>query len=61
MATLHFDIRTDRPNKEGSAPIFLVFTINRYQRIRISLGKHIQLKKEFRKVSNETILKAPST
>lgn len=61
MATLHFDIRTDRPNKEGAAPIFLVFTINRYQRIRISIGKHIQLKKEYRKLNNEAILNTNST
>lgn len=59
-AKIHFYLRTDRPNKEGSAPVFLMFTINRYQRIKITTGKFVQLKREYRKLSKEEMLNIPN-
>lgn len=46
-SSIHFNIRTDRPKKDGSVQIVLFFTLNRNQRLKISLGKYISLKKEY--------------
>jgi integrase len=54
-AKIHFYIRTDRPSKDGSVPIYLKFSLSRTQRIKISTGKCIAVKKEFQKLSNEAI------
>jgi hypothetical protein len=53
---IHFYLRTDRPTKDGSAQIILLFTIwqkttiDRKHRLKISTGKFIPLKKEYRKL-----------
>ena len=52
---IHFYIRTDRPAKDGSVQIYLMLTINRKQRLKISTGKYIPLKKEYQKLSKEKI------
>lgn len=54
-AKIHFYIRTDRPTKDGSVPIYLKFSLSRTQRIKISTGKCIAVKKEFQKLNNESI------
>jgi integrase len=54
-AKIHFYIRTDRPTKEGSVQIYLTLTINRKQRLKISTGKYVPLKKEYQKLSKEQI------
>src|ERR1700744_6063901 len=53
--SIHFYIRTDRPNKDGSAPICLLFLLNRTQRLRINTGKYISLKKEYQKLNVEEL------
>ena len=53
--TIHFYIRTDRPSKNGSVPIYLKFSISRTQRVKLSTGKYIALKKEFIKLPIERI------
>lgn len=58
-ATIHFYLRTDRPLKDGSAPICLMFSLNRTQRLKISTGKFIPLKKEYIKFSNKEIEALP--
>ena len=55
-AKIHFYLRTDRPTKDGSAQIILLFTIDRKHRLKISTGKFIPLKKEYRKLSLPQIL-----
>lgn len=52
---VHFYLRTDRPAKDGSAQVFLFLTINKNHRIKISTGKYIPLKKEYRKLSTQEI------
>src|ERR1051325_10293406 len=54
-AKIHFYLRTDRPSKDGSAQIILLFIIDRKHRLKISTGKFIPLKKEFRKLPPEQI------
>src|ERR1700740_2208270 len=51
----HFYIRTDRPAKDGSAPICLLFLLNRKQRFRINTGKSVSLKKEYQNLSPEQL------
>lgn len=53
---IHFYIRTDRPTKERSVQIIMLFVINRKQRLKISTGKYISLKKEFSKLSLDEII-----
>lgn len=57
---IHFYLRTDRPNKDGSAPVYLMFTLSRTKRIKISTGKYVSLKKEFQKFSAEQLLSLPA-
>lgn len=54
-AKIHFHIRTNRPSKDGSVPIFMLFSLNREQRLTISLGKTIPLKKEYRKYAPDKL------
>lgn len=58
-ATIHFHIRLDRPSKDGSVPIYLIFLISRTQRTKISLGKNVPLKKQYKRLSVEDLLKVP--
>lgn len=48
---IHFHIRTNRPSKDGSVPVFMLLSLNRKQRITISMNKLIPLKKEYRNYS----------
>jgi site-specific recombinase XerD len=52
---IHFYIRTDRPAKDGSVQIYMMLTINRKQRLKISTGKYVSLKKEYQKLSKEQV------
>jgi integrase len=52
-SSIHFNIRTDRPKKDGSVQIVLFFTLNRNQRLKISLGKYVSLKKEYNYTLNK--------
>lgn len=54
--SIHFNIRTDRPKKDGSVPVVLYFTLNRNQRLKISLGKYISLKHD----AKENAINQPS-
>jgi integrase len=58
-AKIHFYLRTDRPSKDGSAPIYLMFSLSRTQRIKLSTGKTINLKKEYIKLTVSEILALP--
>lgn len=58
-ATIHFYLRYDRPSKDGSASIFLMLSLNRKQRLKISTGKSIPLKKEYSKLTNKQIEEIP--
>lgn len=55
-ATIHFNIRTDRPSKDGSAPIYLSLHISNTQRFRVNTGKFIPLKKPYRKLGEQELL-----
>ena len=57
-AKIHFYIRTERPRKDGSVQIFLLFVINRKQRLKISTGKFVSLKKEYQKLNLEQLNQA---
>ena len=52
---IHFHIRTNRPSKDGSVQIFMLLSLNRNQRLTISTGKSISIKKEFTKLTKEEI------
>ena len=52
---IHFYIRTDRPRKDGSVQIYLMLTISRQQRLKISTGKYVPLKKEYQKLNQEDL------
>lgn len=54
-AKIHFYIRTERPTKEGSVQIIMSFSLSSKQRQKISTGKFISLKKEYRKLSLDEI------
>lgn len=58
-ATIHFYLRYDRPSKDGSAHICLMLSLNRTQRLKISTGKSIPLKKEYSKLTNKQIEEVP--
>jgi len=54
-ASIHFYLRTDRPSKDGSVPIYIMFTLSRTQRAKISTDKYVALKKEFRKLTKQDV------
>jgi hypothetical protein len=54
-AKIHFHIRINRRQKDGSAPIYLLFYISNTQRCRINVGKYVPLKREYRKLNDEQI------
>lgn len=58
-ATIHFHIRLERPAKDGSVPIYLVFLIDRHHRTKISLGQSVPLKPQYRKLAGEELLAIP--
>lgn len=57
--SIHFHIRLDRPAKNGSVPIYLVFLIDRKNRTKISIGKSVLLKKEYQGLSVKSLLQIP--
>ncbi|MBA3681021.1 MAG: site-specific integrase [Bacteroidetes bacterium] len=59
MATIHFYPRFDRPIKDGSVTVCLMFSLNRTQRLKISTGKLIPLRKEYSKLTIQEIEKIP--
>ncbi|MCW3077328.1 MAG: hypothetical protein JWO32_1937 [Bacteroidetes bacterium] len=58
-AKIHFYLRTDRPAKDGSVPVYLKFSLSRTQRIKLSTGKNVSLKKEYQKLTKEFIETLP--
>jgi integrase len=60
-AKIHFYIRTERPRKDGAVQIFLLFVINRRQRLKISTGKYISLKREYQNLNAEQLSKVGIT
>jgi site-specific recombinase XerD len=54
-AKIHFYIRTNRPQKDGSVPVFLFFIINRRQRLQVGTGQSVPLKKEHKKMCSDEI------
>lgn len=57
--TIHFNIRIDRPAKDGSVPIYLVFLIDRKHRTKISTGKSVSLKKEYHNMPLQDLCATP--
>ena len=55
-ATIHFYIRSERPHNDGSAQIYMLFTINRKLKTKISLKKSVPLKKEFKHLALKDIM-----
>jgi integrase len=54
-ATIHFYIRSERPHADNSVQIYLIFSLNRSLKTKISLHKNIPIKKEFAHLNNEEI------
>jgi len=54
-ATIHFYIRSERPHSDNSAQVYMLFTINRKLKAKISLHKRIPVKKEFAKLKPQEI------
>jgi hypothetical protein len=46
-ATIHFYIRSERPNSDNSVQMYIIFSLNRKLKTKISLHKNIPIKKEF--------------
>ncbi|MBA3683050.1 MAG: hypothetical protein H0W73_18070 [Bacteroidetes bacterium] len=53
----NFYIRTDRPQADGSAQVYFVFSIDRKQRLKFATGKYIALKPQYIGMKPEDILK----
>jgi hypothetical protein len=45
-ATIHFYIRSERPNKDNTAKIYLLFSVGN-QHTKITLSKSVPVKKDF--------------
>lgn len=56
-ATINFYIRSERPHADNSAQIYMLFTINRKHKVKISLKKSIPIRKEFSHLKTEEIVK----
>ena len=56
-ATVHFYIRSERPHADNSAQIYMLFTIGRKLRTKLSIKKNIPLKKEFAHLKTDEIVK----
>jgi len=56
-ATIHFYIRSERPHSDNSAQVYMLFTITRKLKAKISLHKRIPIRKEFAKLKPEEIAK----
>lgn len=58
-ATIHFFIRTDRPQQDGSVQVYLIYTISSSLKTKISLKKSIPLKKQFLNLKPSEIAAMP--
>jgi integrase/recombinase XerD len=58
-AKVHYFIRTDRPQNDGSVQVYFVFALNRTQRMKFATGKYINIKKEYRHLTLAKILEIP--
>lgn len=56
-ATIHFYIRSERPHADNSAQVYMLFTITRKLKAKISLHKRIPIRKEFAKLKPKEIAK----
>lgn len=59
-ATIHFVIRTDRPQQDGSVQVYLLYTISSSLKTKISLKKSIPLKRQFSHLKASQIAILPS-
>ena len=60
-ATIHFYIRSERPHSDNSAQVYMLFTITRKLKVKISLHKRKPIRKEFAKLKpQETANYEPS-
>lgn len=59
-ATIHFFIRSDRPQQDGSVQVYLLYTISSSLKTKISLKKAISLKKQFSHLKAIQIATLPS-
>lgn len=56
-ATINFFIRSERPHADNSAQIYMLFTINRKQKVKISLKKNVPIRKDFSHLKHDEIIK----
>lgn len=54
-ATINFYIRSERPHADNSAQLYMLFTINRKHKVKISLKKSIPIRKDFAHLKTEEI------
>lgn len=55
-AKIHFNLRIDRPQSDGSVQILFHFSLSSEQRLRVNTGKFVPLKKEYQHLTKEKIL-----
>lgn len=60
-ATIHFVLRLDRPNTDGSATIYMLLLVNNGRKFKFSLNRNIPLKKAYQHLTPDEILKYPMT
>jgi integrase len=58
-AKVHYYIRTDRPQDDGSVQIYFVFALNRKERMKFATGKYVSLKNEYKKLTVTDLLGIP--
>lgn len=56
-ASIHFYIRSERPHADLSAQVYLLFTLGRNVKTKISIKKNIPIKKEYAHLSIDEIIK----
>ncbi|MBL7911680.1 MAG: site-specific integrase [Bacteroidia bacterium] len=60
-AKIHFYVRTNRPSKDGSLQIFMLISLSRTQRLTISTGQNIPLRKEYRNKLDKAFIQSLSS
>lgn len=55
-ATVHFNIRSERPQADNTAPIYLIFSLGKNQKTKVSLKKDVPVKKEFKHLTQQDII-----
>lgn len=58
-AKVHYYLRTDRPQEDGSVQVYFVFALNRKERMKFATGKYIALKNEYKKLTVSDLLQVP--